>query len=373
MRPCFSLPFVTLVMLTAAGCGALLGFEDEYQTDPGDLPSDASADAPVTDASFDATPPLGSSCKDEPRCGSAMDSCCSAIALEGGDFLLGPTRSEWEEYCETHVFRRGCSHAWQEEKLVTLSPFLLDKYEVTVSRFRAFLTQYPVFPSEGSGGVPNHPTTGWKKEWNLVLPQSVDELMESIASCDETYATLTVAPGDNERMPMNCVSWYVAQAFCIWDGGRLPTEAEWEYAAAGGVEGRVYPWGSDYPSGNGSNPGDAHANFQVIWSNDFMDGGSGEGRILDVGSTPLGDARWGHQDMAGNVEELVYDYHQREWWTWDDGGAPCSQDCVNDHPSEGAVIKGGSYLSLGDRLRASSFEQFAKGDVLPDVGFRCAR
>ena len=53
--------------------------------------------------------------------------------------------------------------------------------------------------------------------------------------------------GPHETLPINCIDWYEAYAFCIWDGGFLPSEAEWEYAAAGGDEQREYPWGSTDP------------------------------------------------------------------------------------------------------------------------------
>ena len=58
-------------------------------------------------------------------------------------------------------------------------------------------------------------------------------------------STWTISPGANERKPLNWVSFYIAFAFCVWDDGRLPSEAEWNYAAAGGdeQEGR-YPWGA---------------------------------------------------------------------------------------------------------------------------------
>jgi hypothetical protein len=65
-----------------------------------------------------------------------------------------------------------------------------------------------------------------------------------VRSLDMTW-TDTVGP--NENLPMNCVPWYKAFAFCVWDGGRLPTEAEWNYAATGGNEQRKYPWGSTAP------------------------------------------------------------------------------------------------------------------------------
>jgi len=69
----------------------------------------------------------------------------------------------------------------------------------------------------------------------------------NLASC-APYSTWTSTAESQENLPVNCVNWYEAYAFCIWDGGFLPSEAEWEYAAAGGSQQREYPWGST-PSG----------------------------------------------------------------------------------------------------------------------------
>lgn len=68
------------------------------------------------------------------------------------------------------------------------------------------------------------------------LPSETPEQLTQVA-------TWTDNPGAQENFPMACVEWPTAYAFCLWDGGRLPTEAEWEFAAAGGDQNRLYPWG----------------------------------------------------------------------------------------------------------------------------------
>jgi len=84
---------------------------------------------------------------------------------------------------------------------------------------------------------------GWDPSWNASLAINTGTLVANM-KCNATHQTWTDAPGGNESRPMNCVSWYEAMAFCVWDGGYLPTEAEWNYAAAGGQEQRAFPWSS---------------------------------------------------------------------------------------------------------------------------------
>ncbi len=124
----------------------------------------------------------------------------------------------------------------------TVSDFRLDRYEVTVARFRRFAAAYsPALVPSGGGRDPNDPSDlGWDPAWNALLPADAHALTEGL-KCDAFLQTWTDEPDANELNPINCVTWYEAFAFCAWDGARLPTEAEWNFAASGGNEQRVYP------------------------------------------------------------------------------------------------------------------------------------
>jgi sulfatase modifying factor 1 len=223
-------------------------------------------------------------------CG-VLDNCCASPLVPGGTY----NRSNDPSYP------------------ATVSDFRLDKYEVTVGRFRKFVDAYSqnmVVP--GAGKNPNNAEDpGWEGIWST-LPVDADELRAEL-NCDTPFQTWTDAPGDNESLPMTCLSAELANAFCTWDGGRVPTEAEWNYAAAGGNEQRKYPWGTQEPGEDS-----AHAIF-------------GDSSVAPVGSISAGQGRWGHADLAGNVDEWTRDYHSSY-------RMPCV-DCMNLEPRFDHVVR----------------------------------
>jgi formylglycine-generating enzyme required for sulfatase activity len=165
---------------------------------------------------------------------------------------------------------------------------------------------------------------------------------------------------DRAELPVTTVRWEDAVAFCGWSGGRLPTEAEWEYAARG-TEGREFPWGDFY---------NAHLCNHGSFAQDETDATDGFVGLAPVGSFPDGATPLGILDMAGNVSEWVWDL-----WDVDDNGfgyPPGS--AVNPRgPTTGVghVLRGGSFADGGAWVRAA-----ARGRMLdsraPVVGFRCA-
>jgi formylglycine-generating enzyme required for sulfatase activity len=90
--------------------------------------------------------------------------------------------------------------------------------------------------------------TGWEATyWNDTM--YLDPTDANLTACSDdmwniNLSTWTKRAGQNENLPINCVTWHEAYAFCIWDGGFLPSGTEWEYAAVGGSQQRYYPWGS---------------------------------------------------------------------------------------------------------------------------------
>jgi formylglycine-generating enzyme required for sulfatase activity len=250
----------------------------------------------------------------------------------------------------------------------------LDKYEVTVGRFRRFVEAWAAGwrPGEGSGkhvhlndgrglvDAQGGAELGWNSAWTKYVgapsasaaaptrpgATTAADFGRALA-CAAGQSTWTPAVGSNDDKPQNCVSWYDLHAFCLWDGGFLPSEAEWEFAAAGGAEARSYPWGKEAPTAESG-----HAVF-------------GTAGASSVGRFAAGDGRFGQSDLAGNVWE----------WTLDAFGsldASCT-NCARLSGSADRMLRGGAFVNdagyLGAAVRISSYPALRS----ETAGGRCAR
>ncbi len=212
-----------------------------------------------------------------------------------------------------------CDRDELASKRVYLDSFYIDKYEVTVERYRQCV-------NAGSCDEPRSREDSRFCNW-----------------------------GHPERgaHPVNCVTWSMARDYCKWAGKRLPTEAEWERAARG-TDGRKYPWGND------------GANCNVAIMKDKY-GGCGEFRTWPVGSKPKGASPSGAMDMAGNVWEWTASWYRSTYRTM---GTRNPRG-----PSSGKyrVVRGGGYNDTAEELRVSNRDGGTPGHRLSGYGFRCAK
>jgi formylglycine-generating enzyme required for sulfatase activity len=245
-----------------------------------------------------------------------------------------------------------------------VADFMLDRFEVTVGRFRRFAGVYDTArPAEGDGAHPRVAGSGWKSSWDVYLPQSRAELGEAL-KCNPSLATWTDDPGPSEDQPINCVSWYLAFAFCAWDGGRLPTDAEWYFAATRGEQGAKYPWG-DTPA-----PDQQHGSFDCA-ADGSAPNACAPSDILGVGVAAQGDGRWGHADLFGNMREWALDYFAAYPASCDD----CAQTS-KPADDQGRSTWGGDFAHPAVADMASSRIGFmVDNGAKPETfhGFRCAR
>jgi formylglycine-generating enzyme required for sulfatase activity len=285
----------------------------------------------------------GPSCAGGLTCAGA--SCCESLLIPAGSFEMGRSTAG------TDAYPTGVANELPEHP-ASVTAFYLDRFEVTVGRFRKFVAAYTGAPlADGAGAHPLIPGSGWQSAWNPHLPASQSALQTALV-CDPGLSTWTNAAGPNESMAINCTSWYLAFAFCAWDGGRLATEAEWEKVAAGADENRLYPWGQTPPES-------CHGGFGGISPH------------ANVGIHPAGVGRWGHQDLAGGEWEWVLDFWSGTWYSG--GGATCN-DCANLTPSSWRTIRGGAWSTFeADRFR-SVFRSFSQpNQLLSNASIRCAR
>lgn len=253
------------------------------------------------------------------NCGiDETDDCCLWLPVTGGDLA----RSDVVESTSAHV-----------------SEFRLDKYEVTVGRFRNFLADYDAWLRrgglhEGVGANPRVSGSGWRDSWNDQLAANASDLEARIKQCNGGAPTFDVTAAST-NLPINCLNWYEAFAFCAWDGERLPSELEWEYAAAGGEEQRLYPWGSS-PA-----PTSAYAVYNCSFD---LIGTPYDFSTLPcrpkVGSTPIGAGRWGQLDLAGSMAEWVFDSTLNYPYLCEDCAASSAFDVMRG-------FRGGSIISTG--------------------------
>jgi formylglycine-generating enzyme required for sulfatase activity len=244
----------------------------------------------------------------------------------------------------------------------TVSDFRLDTYEITVGRFRKYVAAYPGNkPVAGAGKNPNNGSDpGWDAAWNGASYMKADQAsLIAALKCEAMYQTWTDSPEGNENRPMNCTTWYEAFAFCIWDGGRLPTEAEWNYAAAGGSEQRRYPWGTTEPGNN--------ANL-AVYGCYYNGSGSCTGvtNIASVGSVAAGNGKWGQSDLAGNVWEWVLDWYVSPY------PKPCN-NCANLTAASDRVIRSGGFYDPASYLLSSYRFYYTPAARFNPLGARCAR
>lgn len=351
---------VAMVTVVAIGCG---GGDESGTGATSGTAGNGTGEASGTGGSG------GSVSNDAPSCsGMGNDcvdngtpaSCCNAKLVAGGTFPMGrcglPGTGCSDEYSHFGVGEDSPEHD------VTVGDFYLDTFEVTVGRFRKFVEQYTsTAPEEGAGAHPLIENSGWRGAWNSKLPADGSSLI-GLLKCrpDLQIQTWTDSVGTNEQYPINCVSWYEAFAFCIWDGGRLPTEAEWEYASAGGDYNRLYPWGAEAPD-----VAPQRANY----------GATARSPFIDVGSYPAGVGRFGQHDLAGSMYEWVLDWYDDHWYSGD--GNTC-RNCSNLNTASNRVKRGGSWYSGVYDLRAARRSYDSPSYDSPVYreryhGVRCAR
>ncbi|MFO0606679.1 MAG: SUMF1/EgtB/PvdO family nonheme iron enzyme [Polyangiales bacterium] len=268
-----------------------------------------------------------------------MTSGCGMAPVPGATFTMGTPA------CMSATDPACGAASSPPQPSVTVSNFAIDRYEVTVARFRRWV----------AAGRPAPTGAVRYRSGMMTFVGAVATDMQLTCDALANYARM-----DREDHPINCVDWATAQAFCVWDGGRLPTQAEWELAARG-AEGRIYPWGNTPPD-----------DTRLCWNGTSVT----HSTTCRVGSLPAGASPLGIHDLVGNVAEWNADQFQ----IYHTGGAtgywrgdPVTDPLCNEATTERVIRGGSAFASDRDVVRSASRGNGNPTFQRSQFGFRCAR
>ncbi len=264
------------------------------------------------------------------------------VSLPGGTFGMGDDRGSLLDQRPAHM--------------VVVSPFLLDKHQVTNRQFQLFV--------DATG----YQTSVELQGWGYVFDPDEREWVKMTGANWRKPDGKTSLNESRRDHPVTQVSWVDANAFCQWAGKRLPTEAEWEYAARGGLVGNAYPWGEHRLV-----DGKHMANDWQGWFPRTNTGDDGFLLTAPVGSFPANP--FGLHDMSGNVWEWCHDWYSSKYYQFSPKENPQGPDKPDDD-HVGRVVRGGSFLSADNnggaiRVVVRSYQPEKTG--YQDIGFRAAR
>lgn len=253
----------------------------------------------------------------------------SMIYIPAGSFLMGSAADDVIAAADE-----------KPQRTVILDAFYIDQYEVNVEQYAAFLNSLGSYQRAC-------------ENVDCTLPQNLAGYTSYLLEQDLGDGTVQYYPVTGfANYPANHISWYGAKAYCQSVGARLPTEAEWEYAARG-ADGRIYPWGNTAPD-------DTRAVFQ---SNDYSN-------MKPVDALPDGASPFGIYGMAGSLWEWTADWYNESYY----------QEAPNRNPTGPEtgfmrVVRGGAwpYNNQADRLRSANRLSLSPEFISSTVGFRCAR
>ncbi len=249
------------------------------------------------------------------------------VLVPGGTFMMGSADDN---------VNAGDDEKPQHE--VTLDSFYIDKYEVSVAQYALFLNDLG----------------GYERACNQIdcaWPRERAGTANYLSIQENEDGTATFMPfQDFGDYPINYVTWYGANNYCQWAGGRLPTEAEWEYAARG-TDGRTYPWGNREPDA-----------LRAVFNSDSFE------NIKPVDALPDGASPFGAFAMAGNMWEWVADWYDSAYYSVSPANNPTGPE------GDQRVTRGGGWPNnnLADRLRSANRSASSPHTISAIIGFRCA-